>query len=225
MNDFVDIHTHRMSVDKGTTRIVCLDLEHEVPEDGIYSCGIHPWEVEKADFQEEKMFSILKERLAMPNVVALGEAGLDKIHGGFEQQMKVFERQIILAENLKKPMILHATKSNNEIITLRKKHQPKQPWILHGFNGTEQDARQLISQGVYLSVGESLLHPDRKIYKSLRFIDLDYLFLETGVAEIGIETVYEAAAKLLEMDLTALQTKIFSNFAALWKTGETEPAY
>ena len=224
MTRFINIHTHSTGSGSAFIEIINMGLEQPCPEHGLYSYGIHPWEIEKIDFQEEMMFSILKERLAMPNVVALGEAGLDKFHGDFERQMKVFERQIVLAENLKKPMILHAARSNNEIIAMRKKHRPKQPWILHGFNGTEQDARQLISHGIYLSVGESLLHPDRKIYKALRFIDLDYIFLETDVAEIGIETVYEAAAKLLEMDLTALQTKIFSNFAALWNTGKTEPA-
>ena len=121
-------------------------------------------------------------------------------------------------------MILHDVKSHNEILALRKKHKAKQPWILHGFNGTEQDIRQLTGQGLYLSVGESLLHSERKIAKSLKNIPLELLFFETDMAEIGIEIVYEAAAKLLEIDVSDLKTKIFSNFAALWKTGETEPA-
>ena len=164
------------------------------------------------------MFSLLKERLKSPNVIALGEAGLDKMHKAtFERQIELFERQIELAEALQKPMILHDVRSHNEIIALRKKHRAKQPWILHGFSGTEQDVRQLIGQGIYLSVGESLLHPERKIHKSFKFIDLDYLFLETDMAEIGVEKVYEAAANLLGMDLSALQTRIFANFARIFK--------
>ena len=117
---------------------------------------------------------------------------------------------------MKKPMILHDVKSHNEIVTLRKKHRAKQPWIVHGFNGTEQDLKQLIEQGIYLSVGESLLHPERKIYKSFKFIDLDYLFFETDMAEIEIESIYEAAAKRLGMDISGLKTIIFSNFARLF---------
>ena len=114
-------------------------------------------------------------------------------------------------------MILHNVRSHNEIIALRKKHKAVQPWIVHGFSGTEQDVRQLIGQGIYLSVGESLLHPERKIHKSFKFIDLDYLFLETDMAKIGIETIYEAAANLLEMELSTLQTRIFANFAHLFR--------
>jgi TatD DNase family protein len=107
-------------------------------------------------------------------------------------------------------------RSHNEIIDLRKKHKAQQPWILHGFSGTEQDVRQLIGQGIYLSVGESLLHPERKIHKSFKFIDLNHLFLETDMAKIGIEVIYKTAAKLLEMDIVALQKQIFANFARLF---------
>ena len=151
-------------------------------------------------------------------VIALLGTRLDKMHkDSFEQQIAVFERQIELSEALQKPMILHDVKSHNEILALRKIHKAKQPWILHGFNGTEQDIRQLTGQGLYLSVGESLLHSERKIYNSFKYIDLGYLFLETDMAEIGIEKVYETAAKLLEIDLLELQTRIFANFARLFE--------
>ena len=113
-------------------------------------------------------------------------------------------------------MILHDVKSHNEILALRKKHKAKQPWILHGFNGTEQDIRQLTGQGLYLSVGEGLLHLERKIYNSFKHIDLDYLFLETDMAEVGIETIYEAAAKTLGIDIAVLQRQLFANFARLF---------
>lgn len=223
---FVDIHTHTAKTADDLIQIVNLDLGQGVPEQGFYSYGIHPWVLDNADFQIEEVFSLLEEKLPSPNVLALGEAGLDKMHKeSFEQQIVVFERQIELSEALQKPMILHDVKSHNEILALRKKHKAKQPWILHGFNGTEQDIRQLTGQGLYLSVGESLLHPERRVCKSLKNIPLELLFLETDMAETGIQTIYEATAKLLEMDINALKTQIFSNFATLWNTGKTEPAY
>ena len=214
---FIDIHTHSVKTDDKLIQIANLDLNQPCPEQDYYSYGIHPWSLDSADFQMETALQSLEEKVKLPNVVALGEAGLDKMHkASFKQQIELFERQIELSEALQKPMILHDVRSHNEIIALRKKHKAQQPWILHGFSGTEQDVRQLIGQGIYLSVGESLLHPERKIYKSFKFIDLDYLFLETDMAEIGVETVYEAAANLLEMDLSALQTRIFANFARLF---------
>ena len=215
---FIDIHTHNFNSGDNLIQIVNLDLNQPYSEQGFFSYGIHPWETDKADFQLETSLGCLEERLKSPNVLALGEAGLDKMHkASFVKQIDLFERQIKLSEALQKPMILHDVRSHNEIITLRKKHKVQQPWIIHGFSGTEQDVKQFVGQKIYLSVGESLLHPERKIYKSFKFIDLDYLFLETDMTEIGVETFYEAAANMLEMDLSALKTRIFTNFARLFK--------
>ena len=214
---FIDIHTHRIKLCDNLIKVVNLDLEQPCPEQGYYSYGIHPWALDRADFQVDEALNKLKENLQRPQVIALGEAGLDKFHADFEQQIRLFERQIVLSENMKKPMILHDVKSHNEIVALRKKHKAKQPWIVHGFNGTAQDAAQLTRQGIFLSVGESLLHPDRKIYNLLKTIDIDYVFFETDMAEIGIEKVYETAAKLLETDVSELKTKIFSNFARIFR--------
>ena len=218
MSKYIDIHSHTTKTNDNCIQIINLDLNQPCLEQGYYSYGIHPWALDNTDFQVEKVSQALEEKLKLPQVLALGEAGLDKMHkASFERQIELFERQIELSEALKKPMILHDVRSHNEIIALRKKHKAVQPWIVHGFSGTEQDIKQLIGQGIYLSVGESLLHPERKIYKSFKFIDLDYLFLETDMAEIEVETIYEAAANLLEMDLSDLQIRIFANFARLFR--------
>ena len=218
---FVDIHTHKAQANDDLVQIINLDLEIPCPKQGYYSYGIHPWALDNPDFQLEEAFTLLEERLQSPNVIALGEAGLDKMHKeSFEQQIAVFKRQIDLSEALQKPMILHDVKSHNEILALRKKHKAKQSWVLHGFNGTEQDIRQLMGQGLYLSVGESLLHSERKITKSLKNIPLELLFLETDMAEIGIEKVYDVTAKLLEMDINALKEQIFANFARVFYSSQ-----
>ncbi|MBR5081854.1 MAG: TatD family hydrolase [Bacteroidales bacterium] len=218
---FVDIHTHTVKTADDLIQIVNLDLEQPCPNQGYYSYGIHPWKLDNVDFQLKEAFSLLKERLQSPNVLALGEAGLDKMHKeSFERQIAVFERQIDLSEALQKPMILHDVKSHNEILALRKKHKAKQPWILHGFNGTEQDIRQLTGQGLYLSVGESLLHSERKITKSLKYIPLELLFLETDMAEMGIESIYDAAAKMLNINVPVIQRQIFSNFARVFYSSQ-----
>ena len=214
---FINIHTHTTKPGGNLLQIVNLNLETLCPEQGYYSYGIHPWALDNAEFQLEKALQILEEKLKLPQVVAIGEAGLDKMHkASFEPQIELFVRQIELSETLQKPMILHDVRSHNEIIALRKKHKAKQPWILHGFSGTEQDIRKLTGQGIYLSVGESLLHPERKIYKSFKFIDLECLFLETDMAETGIETIYNEAAKLLGIDIAVLQKRLFANFARLF---------
>jgi TatD DNase family protein len=215
---FVDIHTHTAKAGNDLLQIINLNLEQVCPEQGYYSYGIHPWALDSDDFRMDIAFKKLEERLKTPNVIALGEAGLDKMHKAtYDQQIDLFERQIELSEALHKPMILHNVKSHNEILALRKKHKTKQPWILHGFNGTEQDIQQLTGQGLYLSIGESLLHSERKIYNSFKYIDLDHLFLETDMAKEGIETIYDVAAKLLGIDIAVLQRRLFANFARIFE--------
>ena len=118
---FIDIHSHTLKSCGNLLQIVNLNLDQPCPEQGYYSYGIHPWALDNTNFQVEEAFLLLEERLQSPNVLALGEAGLDKIHKeSFEQQITVFERQIELSEALQKPMILHDVKSHNEILALRK---------------------------------------------------------------------------------------------------------
>ena len=183
---FVDIHTHSAKASDNLLQIVNLDLEQERPEQGYFSYGIHPWLLDNTGFQVDATLKKLEDLLQQPHVLALGEAGLDKMHKNrFEQQIILFERQIELSETLHKPMILHDVKSHNEILALRKKHKARQPWILHGFNGTEQDIQQLTGQGLYLSVGEALLHSDRKIYKSFK----------EEMADVGLKAALESLVR------------------------------
>ena len=136
---FIDLHTHRIKTCDNLIQIVNLDLNQSCPEHGCFSYGIHPCVLDNADFQAKKALQALEEKLKLPQVLALGEAGLDKMHkASFKQQIELFERQIELSEALQKPMILHDVRSHNEIIALRKKHKAQQPWILHGFSGTDK---------------------------------------------------------------------------------------
>ena len=99
---FVNIHTHKAETNDDLIQIVNLELEAPCPEQGYYSYGIHPWALDKADFQIDEALNKLKENLQQPQVVALGEAGLDKFHTySYQQPIRLFERQIVLSENLK----------------------------------------------------------------------------------------------------------------------------
>lgn len=59
-----------------------------------------------------------------------------------------------LSETLRKPLILHIVKSFPEIIAFRKQWKPTQPWIIHGFRGKPQLARELLAHGFHLSYGK-----------------------------------------------------------------------
>lgn len=167
--------------------------------------------------------------MAVPSdLAAIGETGLDRLHPDtYDLQMEVFEQHILLSEQYQKPLIIHNVKATADILKLHKKHRPKQAWIIHGFNGSVEEARQLTDQKCYLSVGESIFYPNRKITKSISSIPLDYLFLETDTSEKTIQQIYEKAAELLNLPIDQLKEQIFANFARLkltpWKTGNNAP--
>ena len=212
-NAFLNIHTHKSQT--GIKNAVFnLNLDEKCPDDGLFSYGIHPWDLDDERFDSANALRLLEERLQESKVVALGEAGLDRLHkASLERQLEVFESQIVLSERFSKPLIIHNVKCNNEMIALRKKYKPEQAWILHGFNGTEQNVSQLTENGFCFSVGEALLHEDRKIRKSIMKIPINRLFFETDTANIDVAEIYQTAASLLEMPINALCEKIFANFA------------
>ena len=209
----LNIHTYNFRT-VSEISILNLGLESTCPNEGLFSYGIHPWDLDDEKFDAVNAMRILEEKLRHSNAVALGEAGLDRLHKtSFDRQMEFFEKQIVLSEKFSKPFIIHNVKCNNEMIALRKKHKPKQAWVLHGFNGTDQDVCQLAKNGFCFSVGEALLHEDRKIRKSIMKIPIDRLFFETDTADIDVAEIYQTAASLLEIPINALREKIFANFA------------
>ena len=59
-----------------------------------------------------------------------------------------------LSEKNSLPLILHVVKAFPEIIALKKELKPRQPWIIHGFRGKPELAKELHRHGFFLSLGE-----------------------------------------------------------------------
>ena len=219
---FIDIHTHKLD---------CFGRSSLAMTYSTY--GIHPWWLDdnwrhcEAFGRSNPQIEILESLLKENKIIAIGETGIDRNHKEtIELQLEVFEKHILLSEQYQKPLIIHNVKASADILCLHKKHQPRQTWIIHGFNGTIKEAQQLTERGICLSVGESIFYPNRKITKTISSIPLDQLFLETDVSERSIQEIYGKAAELLNLPLEVLKERIFANFARLilttWKTGETE---
>ena len=149
---------------------------------------------------------------------AIGECGLDRAcDSDFELQREVFIKQIELSEQYHKPLIIHAVRSYPDIISIRKETKSNQPWIIHGFNGNEHSAEQLLRHdGIYLSLGDVLFKNEKRAERLLDIIPLDRLFLETDVAERSIVEVYEKASLLSGVATDILRKDIFDNFVKIF---------
>lgn len=117
----------------------------------VYSVGIHPW---RADRATPQMLERVRSLAALPGVVAVGEAGLDKVRGPeLDVQARVFVEQARIAEDVRKPLIIHAVRSFPELIRLKRELRPTVPWVVHGFRGNATLAGELLRHGFRLSYG------------------------------------------------------------------------
>ncbi|MBN1388806.1 MAG: TatD family hydrolase [Bacteroidales bacterium] len=212
--DFINIHDHGAEPIDGVFTIDNIMVhENRYPADinGIaYSCGAHPWNIMEDNI--DKMISKVKEYASLPNVIAIGEAGFDRIRGSDEiLQEKAFIAQVEISEEKGKPLFIHCVKAWDKLLVSHKKMNPKMKWIIHGFRGKPELAKQLLDKGFYLSPWvEWAIRPEST--STLKSIPLKRLFLETDGFDIGIEPVYRVVAEHLQIGLQTLKKSIYDNF-------------
>lgn len=172
----MDFHTHNQATPPGAG-IVCLPQEVLLCPDsfapvtgGLYAAGIHPWWTAQADFDGERHLEALRRLAAHPQVVQVGECGIDLLRGAdVAVQRELFVRQVSISEELGKPMTLHCVRAFDQLLSLKKQLRPSQQWTIHGFRGKPALARQLLAAGFDLSFGAlrnedsyALTPPDRR---------------------------------------------------------------
>lgn len=207
----IDLHTHQFKSE------TCIQIQNIYAQDlpfqnekSYYSAGIHPWHIGLAD--PEECLHLIELATGEKNMLAVGECGLDRlISNDFALQELYFMRQIEIAQKYSKPLIIHCVRAFPELMKLKKETKSSIPWIIHGFQGNQQTALQLISHDFYFSVGNSLLSNQ---FKSdiLNLLHPDRLFLETDDKEISITEIYSLATQILKIDYETLCGIIHENF-------------
>ena len=153
-----------------------------------------------------KSESVTVRQVSFPNVVAIGETGLDKgAEAPLDCQREIFRASASLAENAGVFLIIHCVKAWDELIASKKELKPRVPWIIHGFRGNATLAGQLIRQGFYLSFGE-YFNPG-----AVREAWPGRLFAETDDREIDIRTVYRNLSVSLNLRLEQFAGQIAEN--------------
>lgn len=210
---YLDIHTHYVTKRKDVYGIQSLTLTDKfsgaITKTAPISVGLHPW-FAKIDVLEIHL-QHLAEVAAQENVKLIGECGLDKLRGErIEDQLVILTQQVLLAEKLGKPLILHCVKSFSELIALKDKLKVKVPMIIHGFNKNERLGEQLLAKGFFLSIGEAALKAESGAAKLVQ--KTDRFFLETDDSETPIEEIYQHVANLKKCNIEDLKARIFADW-------------
>lgn len=155
---FNDIHHHMKDPHNNSAEDVIVNLDYycQLPSEGYYSIGVHPWSTEHMTVEDiDKAINELENKAINDRVVAIGECGFDRLRGGnHEIQEYAFRRQVGISEKLEKPLIIHNVRATDDLIRIKKELKPKQLWIIHGHRGKKTITQQLLSHGFALSLGK-----------------------------------------------------------------------
>ena len=166
-----NFHSHDINAQQA---LISVDVDEFNPQYGkVYSVGIHPWNIDD-DWQDK--VKRLEQVAQHPLVVAIGETGLDSLKGpNIELQQEVMQAHIDIAAAAGKPLVIHCVRTSQQVIKLwhDNPHAHNVAWVIHGFRGNDNVARQLIDAGFYLSFGV------KHNTAALAITPLDHLLLET----------------------------------------------
>ena len=141
------------------------------------SVGIHPECVAELDKNYlDRLESLAKNQ----RVVAIGEIGLDYYWttDTKEQQFYVFENQLILANKLELPVIIHCREATKDCMDLLAKYKPN--GVVHCFSGSAETAKEVLKIGMYIGFTGVITFPNsKKAREALEVIPMDKLLLET----------------------------------------------
>lgn len=218
---FIDIHTHKHSKNKDldimSVKNVIFGKENVI--DIPFSIGLHPWFLNYNFEDFEKKVNNLKTN---PHFMAIGECGLDfqphYLHTfPLSFQEKIFMKQIFLAYELQKPVIVHCVKCFDKLLMIKNKLKINIPLIIHGYTKHEKLAQQLLKSGFFLSFGSSIFS-NKSNRLALLQTPLHQLFLETDDQDIyNIKMIYKETAKIKNISLTHLTDAILQNFIRIFK--------
>lgn len=142
--------------------------------------GVHPHDASKAT---DEVFEHLSGLAVHPNVVAIGEIGLD-YHYDFsprEVQQAVFREQMRIAAEAKKPIVIHTREAWDDTIScIRENWDVGRGGIMHCFSGGPKEAQQALDLGFYLSFGGIVTFPRAvEIQDAARRAPADRILIET----------------------------------------------
>lgn len=215
---FLDFHAHQRKPAEKEIVIQSLFLQNDLITNNsdkiFFTSGLHPWHADQLSIKEVK--TRLEQFINSKSIIAVGEAGLDKLKGpNLDVQVKVFKQHIEIAEKYNLPLIVHSVKAHNEILKLKIETKSKVPWVIHQFNGSQQLAIDFIKQGFYLSVSKHINNERSKINHYFGELPIEKIFLETDDYDIDIKYLYAYAARKFNMSIEDFKKQLIKNLKSL----------
>lgn len=207
MTSITDIHTHRL---QASHALIAVEPGQFRPEPGrCYAVGFHPWTPEAA--LTEDHYRLLAATARHPQVMAVGETGLDSLRGDpLSVQQRRFTRHVRLADELGMPVVAHCVRAWQQLLQVWRDTAPHTgALVVHGFRGNERVARTLLAAGCYLSYGRHFNA------LALQATPPDRLLAETDDAPEDIGQVLALIADTLHQPAEQVRRRVTQNAATV----------
>lgn len=147
----------------------------------IYAAaGVHPSETGELD---EAGFAWLKEQCLLEKVVAVGEIGLDYYwdEPAHEIQKIWFERQLDLAREIKKPVIIHSRDAAKDTFDIMvEKNAAEIGGVVHCYSYSAEMALDYVKMGFYIGIGGVVTFKNgKKMKEVVEAVPIEHILLET----------------------------------------------
>lgn len=165
-------------------------IELAAKYDNVYAAaGVHPSETEP--LCEEYIQYMKNELLTNPKVVAVGEIGLDYHwpEPGRDIQKKWFIRQLDLAKEVNKPIIIHSRDACEDTKEILLSDDYKDiPAVMHCYSYSPEIAREYLDAGYYLGIGGVVTFKNsKKLKETVKMMPLSRILLETDCPYLAPE--------------------------------------
>jgi len=145
-----------------------------------FTAGVHPHEAKS--FTPEVAEGI-RRAAGRPKAAAIGEIGLD-YHYDFsprEAQRRAFRDQIVLARNLKLPIVIHTREAwDDTLLILDDERAREVGGVFHCFSGGKEEAKRCLDLGFYLSfAGPVTFKNASDVAEAAAYAPLDRILCET----------------------------------------------
>jgi TatD DNase family protein len=140
--------------------------------------GVHPHDASKA---AGDTWDRLRQLVAHPKVLAIGEIGLDYYYDNSPrvQQQAAFEEQLRISKETGKPVIIHTRDAWEDTMRILRGNWTASG-IMHCFSGGPSEAKQALDMGFYLGFGGVITFPKAdKVREAAKFTPLDRILVET----------------------------------------------
>jgi TatD DNase family protein len=219
----IDLETSKKALDIATRNA-----------DVFAAVGIHP---HNATSWSDRSREVLRELAANPKVVAIGEIGLDFYRdlSPRVQQIKAFQEQLDLAQELGLPVVIHnreAIESILEITIPWASNTPvhPHPGVMHAFSADTGSAQEAIERGFLIGIAGPITYLNAEDRRSITSqLPIEHLLIETDSpyltphpdrgkrnepAKVGL--IAEGIAEVFDLDLPTVAEYTTSNASRLF---------